>query len=938
MKIKKIILKNFCSHKNTEIEFDDSPITVITGDTGAGKSSILDGLAFAIYQKVPRYNDKEVNKVRFEGATETEETKAEVYITKDDKELKITRILRASKDNTYESLLEINNQKQIGTKKKIDEEIINLTTGVNFDIFSRTIILPQGKFADFLKADSPEEKREIIKGIFPELNIYSKIEEEISTEFKEVSNLLELKRREIESLKNQIERETLELKEILRNLGIEATAEELDTILEETKKLYEEKIKNFDEESKKIRELLESYKLSQRTLSQILELEKNIKNLSLSIERDISKLKEVTQEVETSPNLKDTLIRLIETKNLSLVPELTKLLKNEIENLNLKVSKLLQDKAKYESQKDNYKNLKKEYEEIKKEIGKEIKEEVLEVQEGIEKLNTYILKLEKELETLNSKINQFDENKLFEERTKLSRAQKDLEELEKTKKKIELLETELKEKEKKLNFEKSKLEALLEEEKTYKNQEIKYYSAYIRDNLKEGDTCPVCGNTFSLEETSKESNIISKDLKVFKEKIEEIREKIEATKRETSKIEGEINNLTKQIETEKLEYSNKISELSSRGISSKEDIKKIEERLENESQQLRKTKEERDRLDKEIHRLNTRKEDIEKRFERIKQNEAELKKFRDNLLEKLNFLNYDSSKSPKLSLFFSEETHMMIKNYISKEEEKLKTLQLSLELLNEISVNQKRLDENETMLKNITKDLSEEILKKNVEEINKLIEENEAKLRELQKSKEEMSKLMGIIESKIKTIKDRIKDIESKDDEKKNLEKDFDILSRLKERFKANEIINFVTKVKMLEIVEVANEYLKMMGIHDKRLEVNITSNSLDFEVVYSDGNKNTVKSLSGGESFLFSIALAFSVSNEILSKNSVKTLFIDEGFDTLDEGYNSKLFHFLEMYSQERDVNIFIITHKREISENTNYKKYLVYKEGNISKVKVIN
>jgi DNA repair protein SbcC/Rad50 len=936
MKIKKIILKNFCSHKNTEIEFDDSPITVITGDTGAGKSSILDGLAFAIYQKVPRYNDKEVNKVRFEGATEPEETKAEVYITKDDKELKITRILRASKDNTYESLLEINNQKQIGTKKKIDEEIINLTTGVNFDIFSRTIILPQGKFADFLKADSPEEKREIIKGIFPELNIYSKIEEEISTEFKEVSNLLELKRREIESLKNQIERETLELKEILRNLGIEA--EELDTILEETKKLYEEKIKNFDEESNKIRELLESYKLSQRTLSQILELEKNIKNLSLSIERDISKLKEVTQEVETSPNLKDTLIRLIETKNLSLVPELTKLLKNEIENLNLKVSKLLQDKAKYESQKDNYKNLKKEYEEIKKEIGKEIKEEVLEVQEGVEKLNTYILKLQKELETLNSKINQFDENKLFEERTKLSRAQKDLEELEKTKKKIELLEDELKEKDKKLNFEKSKLEALLEEEKTYKNQEIKYYSAYIRDNLKEGDTCPVCGNTFSLEEISKESNIISKDLKVFKEKIEEIREKIEATKRETSKIEGEINNLTKQIETEKLEYSNKISELSSKGISSKEDIKKIEERLENESQQLRKTKEERDRLDKEIHRLNTRKEDIEKRFERIKQNEAELKKFRDNLLEKLNFLNYDSSKSPKLSLFFSEETHMMIKNYISKEEEKLKTLQLSLELLNEISVNQKRLDENETMLKNITKDLSEEILKKNIEEINKLIEENEAKLRELQKSKEEMSKLMGIIESKIKTIKDRIKDIESKDDEKKNLEKDFDILSRLKERFKANEIINFVTKVKMLEIVEVANEYLKMMGIHDKRLEVNITSNSLDFEVVYSDGNKNTVKSLSGGESFLFSIALAFSVSNEILSKNSVKTLFIDEGFDTLDEGYNSKLFHFLEMYSQERDVNIFIITHKREISENTNYKKYLVYKEGNISKVKVIN
>ena len=50
MIIKKLILKNFKSHKNTTIEFNKG-ITIIVGENGVGKSSILEGITYALFKK-----------------------------------------------------------------------------------------------------------------------------------------------------------------------------------------------------------------------------------------------------------------------------------------------------------------------------------------------------------------------------------------------------------------------------------------------------------------------------------------------------------------------------------------------------------------------------------------------------------------------------------------------------------------------------------------------------------------------------------------------------------------------------------------------------------------------------------------------------------------------------------------------------------------------
>ena len=50
MILKKLILKNFKSHKNTIINFKKG-ITIIVGENGAGKSSILEGITYALFKK-----------------------------------------------------------------------------------------------------------------------------------------------------------------------------------------------------------------------------------------------------------------------------------------------------------------------------------------------------------------------------------------------------------------------------------------------------------------------------------------------------------------------------------------------------------------------------------------------------------------------------------------------------------------------------------------------------------------------------------------------------------------------------------------------------------------------------------------------------------------------------------------------------------------------
>ena len=57
--IEKIILKNWKSHHETEIEFEEG-VNALIGTMGSGKSSVLEGIVFALYGTTPSHNSRDI--------------------------------------------------------------------------------------------------------------------------------------------------------------------------------------------------------------------------------------------------------------------------------------------------------------------------------------------------------------------------------------------------------------------------------------------------------------------------------------------------------------------------------------------------------------------------------------------------------------------------------------------------------------------------------------------------------------------------------------------------------------------------------------------------------------------------------------------------------------------------------------------------------------
>lgn len=193
MKINKIKFKNLASYEGEhEIDFTREPLRsaglyAISGDTGSGKSTILDAVCLALYHKVPRYEgctgridseriDKDATKVsglqpddpRNIMRRGKKESMSEVEFEMPDG----TRYIalwqcHVTRNNTYADYNQ--NLRQIYPKKRefpnsrreFREAVINITH-LSYEQFCRTVLLAQNSFATFLQADK-KEKSELLE-------------------------------------------------------------------------------------------------------------------------------------------------------------------------------------------------------------------------------------------------------------------------------------------------------------------------------------------------------------------------------------------------------------------------------------------------------------------------------------------------------------------------------------------------------------------------------------------------------------------------------------------------------------------------------------------------------------------------------------------------------------------------------------------------------
>lgn len=165
MRLIELRLKNLNSLKGEwHIDFSDPAflnegIFAITGQTGAGKTTILDAICLALYSQTPRLGDitGSTNEIMTQG---TGECSAEVIIEIDSKRYQCYwyqhRAHKKAKGNLLpikHEISEVQTGKILEEKKSKTSAYIQNLIGMDFNQFTRSIMLAQGSFAAFLKSD-----------------------------------------------------------------------------------------------------------------------------------------------------------------------------------------------------------------------------------------------------------------------------------------------------------------------------------------------------------------------------------------------------------------------------------------------------------------------------------------------------------------------------------------------------------------------------------------------------------------------------------------------------------------------------------------------------------------------------------------------------------------------------------------------------------------
>lgn len=186
MKICKLKLKNLNSFREEEVEIDfekspldDVSLVAITGPTGSGKTTLLDAICVALYGKTPRLAGRESQHPRHLISHGETEGFAEVYFEANRTRYHATWSIKRKgipKAQLFDDSGEL-------ITAKVAQEVESIL-GLDFGAFRRSVMLAQGEFAAFLKANN-EERRTILEATAG-VHIYDILREELNRKVSEV--------------------------------------------------------------------------------------------------------------------------------------------------------------------------------------------------------------------------------------------------------------------------------------------------------------------------------------------------------------------------------------------------------------------------------------------------------------------------------------------------------------------------------------------------------------------------------------------------------------------------------------------------------------------------------------------------------------------------------------------------------------------------------
>ena len=791
-----------------------------------------------------------------------------------------------------------------------------------------------------------------------ELKDFSKIEKVIKDLSKDLEKNLDEKNKEKNSLSKILDDKTSKLSfyekenekiRLFKTLNLER-----EEVLSE--KHYYENLKNeliLSEKSILIKPYynnLLDYKKNYENIGQKLEDEKiNLYNIEKNLRKCREKLGNL-DEIEIKINQKKENI----VKNEQIIKKFNELfsLEKELEK-NIKNIELFKE---YKKKIDDY-LVKKE---STNDVIRNLSNNLLEIAKNLEKIKDQAYEIKDEFR---------DYQNLYE---KSLENDKKVNELQKLEKELEKVESNLKNIGEKLKLaEESKKSILI-------NQ--------FRKELEKDGICPICGSIydekvdflevrdFDLEKIR--NNYMDLKIKVdfFYEKNSDLKNSIDNNLKNHKEYEKNLNDYRKTYQDLRNLYKKNLSlydekkknkeELDQKAYLIESDLKYLKNKLDkfkylddiSDTQNKYKIKKE------ELSIFNKKQieESLEKDRNFVNEEEKRIKILSEDIQKLENkkssssslILNYDSDlktskeKIIKENQIFEEK----VKENFEKIDEFLKYLKIAddllkqkeeiglyFEKLNNISIRIESLKEYKNIDMYQTEKIKEEIenLKENIEIINDSIFSIRLKNEKLLESKKEINK--------IKISLDKSK---NNDEILYKLTKVCDgSLSKVSGREKIN-FETFVLSNYFNKILAYANLRLKDMSdgqfkmLRKKETSDKRKNNGLDIEILdYNTGKIRSEASLSGGETFIASLALALGLSDEISGENGgikIDTLFIDEGFGTLSDDYLEKAIRTIEKLSYDNKF-IGLISHVKELKNAIDAKIEVKYSKTEGSSLKVV-
>ena len=143
---------------STRVTFTDADLFAFTGPTGAGKSSLIDAMIFALYGSVPRLGERAVAPVISQGR---QDARVRLDFALGEERYTAVRVVRRGKDgnaSVREARLEHGDEVVADKVRELDAAIERLI-GLDFRQFTTCAVLPQGDFARFLHAPPAERQK-----------------------------------------------------------------------------------------------------------------------------------------------------------------------------------------------------------------------------------------------------------------------------------------------------------------------------------------------------------------------------------------------------------------------------------------------------------------------------------------------------------------------------------------------------------------------------------------------------------------------------------------------------------------------------------------------------------------------------------------------------------------------------------------------------------